>query len=1322
MKMTSLIGMAAALAALISVEAGADIIPATDSNIQYLGRFNTAIASTPEFDWPGTSVKAKFQGTSVGVILNNGGATYRFRAFIDGTPVSDIVASTSGSQTYTVASGLADGEHTVEISKKNEEDWGIPTTKFEGFVLGSGKTLVAPDTAPSRKILVIGDSFTVGYGASYVGAAKSGTHTEKLQYDDNYISYGRQLARHYGASAQVIARSGYGVYCKNDNISPSDSMRNRINQTIFANSGISYTYANFVPQLVIISLGINDFATWAKSEIPTQEQFETAYTELITNLKSHYPSAKFLLCTFGSTQTWHSYVQNVAVANSCTYATKSLASGELGLDWHPNLAGHTTLANHLKTAIDGMGVQWPLVNPSPLTMAVSPSGAGTTSPAVGMRNVEQDEATSIVATPSAGKSFSSWTVTAGNATIGSASSASTTATLTDSSGATVQANFIEASRTLRNPSFLNDSNGGTGTDDGAQYWTRENNGAQRKNWSSQDGDGWSGIMQNWSSTPNTSWSQTLAASPGSTCSAGAYFMRGSGYTASAIQIKLEFYDSNWTELGENFTDTGAVGTSWRKFDVEGTAPAQTSAVKVSVLAQGQGTSAGLYVDNLSYSEELASTATLNISSSPSSSGTTIPASGAYSVSISSPTAISATPSSGYRFTSWTKLSGNATIASTESANTTVSVLDAAGASISANFAGKLRILGAEPALSPGSTAHVSLRYFNDAGDSKYIVVNLMNPNGWTWQGGAQTLVPPGTGTVEIQFSVLASATLGQQHLVQAYMDASAGNWENPFARAADFPVAMTSSPDQNIVFSSPIREEIGADDNFTFHISYSATGDKEIQIDIFNSSNQWLAHFRQAVTAGIGKISDASISLPGKTPGRYKMSAYIANLGQNWENADDFSPEAYVTVGSSPDCLIAFASSAGGSISGSKTQVIPSGSDSSPVEAVAQNGWHFIGWSGDFVGTENPLTLDNVVSDMDITANFTRTSPNDFDGDGMSDVICESPVENGFVYFMNGITASPATSVYDKADKNWIVANFADFNGDGKTDMLWQHEISGQVLVYLMNGASILSARSIYKGGEWKVEDCADFDGDGKDDLLWSHSQSGSSAIYLMNGADVSSTHSLKAGFGWLVRKAADFNGDGKSDILWEINGVQGNLYLMNGATVSSEATIYSKSPVWNLKLFGDFNGDSKTDILWESTDGKFGYVYLMNGTALLPESGISYTKSDLAWKIVNGADYNGDGKTDILWEHELEGLGAIHLMNGKTPSSSAVVYTLKDVNPSRKWIVADTLDFNGDGKYDMLWENAETRKTLVYLMNGLSLISSGSVYKNGAGWNLIAL
>jgi uncharacterized repeat protein (TIGR02543 family) len=61
---------------------------------------------------------------------------------------------------------------------------------------------------------------------------------------------------------------------------------------------------------------------------------------------------------------------------------------------------------------------------------------------------------------------------------------------------------------------------------------------------------------------------------------------------------------------------------------------------------------------------------------------------------------------------------------------------------------------------------------------------------------------------------------------------------------------------------------------------------------------------------------------------------------------------------------------AGASLSGDLVQTITHGGATTPVAAIPPDGFHFIGWSGDHVGFDNPLTALTITSSMVITANF----------------------------------------------------------------------------------------------------------------------------------------------------------------------------------------------------------------------------------------------------------------------------------------------------------------------------------------------------------------
>jgi hypothetical protein len=287
-----------------------------------------------------------------------------------------------------------------------------------------------------------------------------------------------------------------------------------------------------------------------------------------------------------------------------------------------------------------------------------------------------------------------------------------------------------------------------------------------------------------------------------------------------------------------------------------------------------------------------------------------------------------------------------------------------------------------------------------------------------------------------------------------------------------------------------------------------------------------------------------------------------------------------------------------------------------------------------------------------------------------------------------------ATWVYVSSSNNTATH---DFNGDGKSDILWRNTNS-DLAIWLMNGTQISSGVDL--GGvpnSWSVVGQRDFNGDGKTDLLWRNTN-GDLAIWLMNGTAVSSGVDLGlVPTSWSVVGTGDFNGDGKADLLWRNTNGDLAIWLMNGTQVSSGVDLGFVDTSWSVVGTGDFNGDGKIDILWRNTNGDLA-IWLMNGTQV--SSGVDLGLVPTSWTVVGTGDFNGDGKIDILWRNTNGDL-AIWLMNGTQIASGA---DLGGVPTS--WSVAGTGDFNGDGKSDIIWRNTNG-DVAIWLMNGAT-ISSG--------------
>jgi hypothetical protein len=69
-----------------------------------------------------------------------------------------------------------------------------------------------------------------------------------------------------------------------------------------------------------------------------------------------------------------------------------------------------------------------------------------------------------------------------------------------------------------------------------------------------------------------------------------------------------------------------------------------------------------------------------------------------------------------------------------------------------------------------------------------------------------------------------------------------------------------------------------------------------------------------------------------------------------------------------------------------------------------------------------------------------------------------------------------------------------------------------------------------------------------------------------------------------------------------------------------------------------------------------------MNGTTPFREQLVGGNPGP-SWHSVGTGDYNGDGKSDILWQND-SGQASIWLMNGTTPVSEVLVGS----NPGPSW------------------------------------------------------
>ncbi len=322
--------------------------------IQYFGRWDFSDPLSPSHSWPGVYIYAVFEGTSIGVKLNDNYVYYN--VFIDDQLYSIFKGNKSGTASYTLASGLADTIHTILFTKRCETTW--TKFSFHGFILDDGKSLLPPPEKTVRKIEFIGDSYTSASGNEYTepGQPPDGD----AQYTNIYEGFGPITARNYGAQYHMTSLSGWGLV-----LDWTGSFANNIpgifDQTHLYTEDPEWDFQNWIPNLVVIGLGLNDYSGFGGYEegVAPDETvlYKSRYHEFIQRIRDNYPGVKILAVAAHIDWMQQTISEVVTEENNngnhdVFYTFYPYYEGGYVNNGHPNVETHHKIAERLIATID----------------------------------------------------------------------------------------------------------------------------------------------------------------------------------------------------------------------------------------------------------------------------------------------------------------------------------------------------------------------------------------------------------------------------------------------------------------------------------------------------------------------------------------------------------------------------------------------------------------------------------------------------------------------------------------------------------------------------------------------------------------------------------------------------------------------------------------------------------------------------------------------------------------------------------------------------------------------------------------------------------
>ncbi len=316
------------------------------NKIKYSGRFDFSNSEKVEFGWAKTSLTINFIGNKVYADMESDGEDY-FLVVLDGELYNKSFPVTER-KLYKLVEDIEEGEHILELVKRTETFVG--TTSFYGFEIFNGKILEAPKEK-ELKIEIFGDSISCGYGNE-----SENEFGDFYSKDENsYSSYGAIAARKLNAELTITAWSGLGLV-RNYDDSPMP-LPERIDWITNKDTNKKWDFSNYIPNIVIINLGTNDF----NGNPPSKESFVEGYRKLITRIRNYYGKVK-IICAIGpamegkALEDIRDYVKNHVVEYYNSKEDKDIFFLEhshqkeengYGQAYHPSQITHNIMADEL---------------------------------------------------------------------------------------------------------------------------------------------------------------------------------------------------------------------------------------------------------------------------------------------------------------------------------------------------------------------------------------------------------------------------------------------------------------------------------------------------------------------------------------------------------------------------------------------------------------------------------------------------------------------------------------------------------------------------------------------------------------------------------------------------------------------------------------------------------------------------------------------------------------------------------------------------------------------------------------------------------------
>jgi hypothetical protein len=219
-------------------------------------------------------------------------------------------------------------------------------------------------------------------------------------------------------------------------------------------------------------------------------------------------------------------------------------------------------------------------------------------------------------------------------------------------------------------------------------------------------------------------------------------------------------------------------------------------------------------------------------------------------------------------------------------------------------------------------------------------------------------------------------------------------------------------------------------------------------------------------------------------------------------------------------------------------------------------------------------------------------------GNGINDLIWHND-QTGFalIWYLaaDGFFMSSQLIRDTPSSTAWRVVGVTDVTGNGRPEIVWHNRSSGHTYIWYLNADGTYNEGQFVREREsilsWQIVEIKDITGNGRAEILWHNNSSGQACVWYLNADGTYNegryVREIGSVLSWRIVGLADVTGNNRPEIIWH-NQRSGFVYIwhLNADGTYQSGSFARENPSalsWHIVGLADVNNNGRSEIVWHN-------------------------------------------------------------------------------------------------------------------------------------------